>query len=135
MYSNYPYRPFYPYSNDIRQNIFNKILACYNQKRWIRLTFHDGTNVEGFIRTYDLSRGVLVYLPLGKYQIVCNGISVASIENVQNCIGKTATLTLPNNRRLTFTIEGVDQNGNIGGWLNINELLTMSAQVTDANCI
>lgn len=135
MYPNYPYQPFYPISNDYRQGLFQKILACYQQKRWIRLSFRDGTTVEGFIRTYDPLRGVLIYIPMQRYTISCEGVRVDSLQKAQNCIGKRSTLTLPNNIILTFSIEGVDQNQNIGGWVNINELMAVSGQVIEANCI
>ncbi|WP_223595667.1 hypothetical protein [Neobacillus bataviensis] len=135
MYPNYPYQPFYPYYHDYRQGLFQKILACYQQKRWIRLSFRDGTTVEGFIKTYDLLRGVLIYIPMQRYTISCEGVKVDSLQKAQNCIGKRSTLTLPNNINLSFSIEGVDQNQNIGGWVNINELMAVSGQVMDANCI
>ncbi|MCM2532159.1 hypothetical protein NDK43_06825 [Neobacillus pocheonensis] len=118
-----------------RQSILDKILACNSQRRWIRLSFHDGTSVEAFLSAYDLFRGALVYVPKNKYQIICNGLSLYSVQNVQNCIGKTATLTFPNNIKLSFKIEGVDQYGSIGGWINLNDLLSMSALVKDVNCI
>lgn len=135
MYSNFPYLPIYPYSYDYRQTIIDKILACHSQNRWIRLSFRDGTNMEAFLSTYDLIRGALVYVPMRRYTITCNGVSLDSVQIVQNCTGKAANLTLPNNIRLSFTIEGTDQYENIGGWLNINELLTMSGQVADVNCL
>ncbi|MBT2655888.1 hypothetical protein J7E81_11700 [Bacillus sp. ISL-18] len=135
MYPNDPYQSFYPYYYDYRQGLFQKILACYQQKRWIRLTFRDGTTVEGFIRTYDLARGVLIYVPMQSYLISCEGVRVDSLQKVQNCIGKRATLTLPNHISLSFTIEDVDQSQNIGGWVNINELMSVSGQVVNANCI
>lgn len=135
MYPNYPYQPFYPYYYDYRQGLFQKILACYQQKRWIRLTLRDGTTVEGFIKTYDPLRGVLIYVPMQRYTISCEGVRVDSLQKAQNCIGKRSTLTLPNRISLTFTIEGVDQNQNIGGWVAINELMAVSGQVIEANCI
>ncbi|MEH7334509.1 hypothetical protein V7161_17830 [Neobacillus drentensis] len=135
MYPNYHYQPFYPYYYDYRQGLFQKILACYQQNRWIRLSFRDGTTVEGFIKTYDLLKGVLIYLPLQRYTISCEGVKVDSLQKAQSCIGKRSTLTLPNNISLTFSIEGIDQNQNIGGWVNINELMAVSGQVMDANCI
>ena len=135
MYPNYPYQPFYPYYYDYRQGLFQKILACYQQKRWIRLSFRDGTTVEGFIRTYDPLRGVLFSVPMQRYTISCEGVRVDSLQKAQNCIGKRSTLTLPNHISLSFTIEGVDQSQNIGGWVSINELMAVSEQVVDANCI
>ena len=135
LYPTDPYQPFYPYYYDYRQGLFQKILACYQQKRWIRLSFRDGTTVEGFIKTYDPLRGVLIYLPIQRYVISCEGVRVDSLQKAQNCIGKKSTLTLSNNIRLTFTIEGVDQSQNIGGWVQINELMSVSGQVVDANCI
>ena len=135
MYPNYPYQPFYPYYSDYRQGLFQKILACYQKKRWIRLSFRDGTTVEGFIRTYDPFKGVLIYIPMQRYTISCEGVRVDSLQKVQNCIGKRSTLTLPNSISLTFSIEGVDQNQNIGGWVNINELMSVSGQIIEANCI
>lgn len=135
MFSSYPYWPFYPYRYEFRQSILDKILACHSQNRWIRLSFRDGTNVEAYLRSYDLFRGALIYVPLNNYQIICNGLPLVSVQSVQNCIGKTASLTLPNNMRLSFTIEGADQYGSIGGWLNLNELLSLSAQVLDVTCV
>jgi hypothetical protein len=135
MYSRYSYRSLYPHNKTIRQSILDKIFACHSQNRWIRLSFLDGTNVEAFLSTYDLFKGALVYVPMGKYQIICNGVSLVSAQNIQICVGKTATLTLPNTMKLSFIIEGVDQYESIGGWLNLNELLTMSAQVADVTCV
>ncbi|MCM3728458.1 hypothetical protein M3226_22680 [Neobacillus cucumis] len=135
MYPDIPYQPFYLYYYDYRQGLFQKILACYQQKRWVRLSFRDGTTAEGFIRTYDLSRGVLIYIPMQRYMISFEGVRVDSLQKAQNCIGKRSTLKLPNNISLTFTIEGVDQSQNISGWVNINELMSVAGQVVDANCI
>ena|GEM_PF-5042417 len=135
MYPNYPHQPIYPYFYDYRQGLFQKILVCYQQKRWIRLSFRDGTTAEGLIRTYDPFRGVLIYVPMQRYTISCEGVRVDSLQKAQNCIGKKSTLSLSNNIRLTFTIEGVDQSQNIGGWVNLNEVMSVSGQVVDANCI
>jgi len=135
LYPNDPYQSFYPHYYDYRQGLFQKILACYQQKRWIRLSFRDGTTVEGFIRTYDLLRGVLIYVPIQRYSISCEGVRVDSLQKAQNCVGKRSTLTLPNHISLSFTIDGVDQSQNIGGWVSINELMSVSGQVADANCI
>ncbi|MDR4947107.1 hypothetical protein [Neobacillus cucumis] len=135
MYPNYPYQPFYPYFYDYRQGLFQKILACYQQKRWIRLTFRDGTTVEGLIRTYDPLMGILISVPMQRYTILCEGVRVDSLQKAQSCIGKKSTLSLPNHINLTFTIEGVDQSQYIGGWVSINELMAVSGQVVDANCI
>jgi hypothetical protein len=135
LYPNDPYQPFYPHYYDYRQGLFQKILACYQQKRWIRLSFRDGATAEGFIRTYDPLRGVLIYVPMQRYTISCEGVRVDSLQKAQNCIGKRSTLSLSNNISLSFTIEGVDQSQNIGGWVNINELMSVSGQVVDANCI
>ena len=135
MYPNHLYQSFYPHYYDYRQGLFQKILACYQQKRWIRLSFRDGTTVEGLIRTYDPLRGVLIYIPMQKYMISCQGVRVDSLQKAQECIGKNSTLTLPNHISLSFTIEGVDQSQNIGGWVQINELMSVSGQVVDATCI
>jgi len=135
LYPNYPHQPIYPYFYDYRQGLFQKILVCYQQKRWIRLSFRDGTTAEGLIRTYDPFRGVLIYVPMQRYTISCEGVRVDSLQKAQNCIGKKSTLSLSNNIRLTFTIEGVDQSQNIGGWVNLNEVMSVSGQVVDANCI
>jgi hypothetical protein len=135
LYPNDPYQTFYPYYYDYRQGLFQKILACYQQKRWIRLSFRDGTTAEGLIRTFDPLRGVLIYVPMQRHTISCEGVRVDSLQEAQNCIGKKSTLTLSSNIRLTFTIEGVDQSQNIGGWVSINELMSVSGQVIDANCI
>ena len=135
MYPNDPYQSIYPYYYDYRQGLVQKILACYQQKRWIRLSFRDGTTVEGFIRTHDPIRGVLIYVPIQRYSISCDGVRVDSLQKAQKCIGKRSTLSLPNNISLSFTIEGVDQSQNIGGWVSINELMSVSGQVVDANCI
>ena len=129
MYFNYPNRYHF------RQTILDKILACHNQNRWGRITFNDGTNVDAFLNTYDLFSGALVYLPMRRYTITCNGDSLDSVQKVQNCIGKAAILTLPNNLRLSFTIYGTDQYESIGGWLNINELLNMMSQVKEVTCL
>ncbi|WP_102349138.1 hypothetical protein [Bacillus sp. Marseille-P3661] len=118
-----------------QNNVLDKILACHSQNRWGRITFQDGTNIVAFLSTYDFFRGGLVYVPMGTYTITCNGISLDSVQKVQNCIGKTAMLTLPNNLRLSFTIDGTDQYESIGGWLNMNELLNMMSLVTDVTCI
>lgn len=134
LYPNNPFQPFYPYY-DYRQGLFQKIFACYQQKRWIRLSFRDGTTAEGFIKTYDLSRGVLIYVPMQRYTISCEGGRVDSLQKAQTCIGKRSTLSLSNSIRLTFTIQDVDQSQNIGGWVNINELMAVSGQVVDASCI
>ncbi len=135
LYPNDPFQPFYPYSYDYRQGLFQKILACYQQKRWIRLILRDGATAEGFIRTYYPLRGVLIYVSMQKNAISCDGVRVDSLQKAQNCMGKRSTLSLPNNISLPFTIEGVDQSQNIGGWVNINELMSVSGQVVDANCI
>lgn len=89
----------------------------------------------GLLSTYDLFRGALVYVPMGRYTITCNGVLIDSVQKVQNCIDNTAILMLPNNQRLSFTIQGVDQYKNIGGWLNFNELQNMMSQVKDVTCI
>jgi len=135
LYPNNPYQPFYPTYYDYRQGLFQKILACYQQKRWIRLTFRDGTTAEGFIKTYDPFRGVLIYVPMLKVSVSCEGVRVDSLQKAQNCMGKSSTLSLSNHISLTFTIEGVDQSQNIGGWVSMNDLMSVSGQVVDANCI
>jgi hypothetical protein len=135
LYPNDSYQPFYPYNYDYRQGLFHKILACYQQKRWIRLSFRDGTTVEGFIKNYNPLRGVLIYVSMQKNVISCEGVRVDSLQKAKNCMGKRSTLSLPNNISLSFTIDGVDQSQNIAGWVNINELMSVSGQVVDANCI
>ncbi|WP_335547516.1 hypothetical protein [Neobacillus drentensis] len=135
MHPNDSYQPFYPYYYDYRQGLFQKILACYQQQRWIRLSFRDGTTVEGFIRTYNPLRGVLIYVSMQKNVISCEGVRVDTLQKAQNYMGKRSTLSLPNNISLSFTIDGVDQSQNIAGWVNINELMSVSGQVVDANCI